>query len=313
MLMFVGIIAGKVWTWIGEGRLETLERQPLLTSKLCCIRFSIALLISLSFDSFMVMYAVNAMQPTTGPNMMVLVALEFGVMTISSMLMAIRFAFSVTEIFILEHQNQEALTLAWGEKSRWMAHLNLTTGEPRLSVFDSWVNKGELLRRWLYANEMFLLDVDFIKILAYLFYLSAYLKFSAVPVQIIRDTFSTVQSFTTRAQDFLRHQRAIQYINDRYTDSTAGEIAREDVCVVCREEMSAWQQINMPRKGPGQVDEGSKPGSRATESTRQTLRPKRLPCGHILHLGCLKSWFETQTTCPTCRRPVHRSTHLRLT
>jgi E3 ubiquitin-protein ligase synoviolin len=35
-------------------------------------------------------------------------------------------------------------------------------------------------------------------------------------------------------------------------------------------------------------------------------RAKKLPCGHILHFGCLKSWLERQQVCPTCRRPVAR-------
>ena len=35
-------------------------------------------------------------------------------------------------------------------------------------------------------------------------------------------------------------------------------------------------------------------------------RAKKLPCGHILHFGCLKSWLERQQVCPTCRRPVSR-------
>lgn len=33
-------------------------------------------------------------------------------------------------------------------------------------------------------------------------------------------------------------------------------------------------------------------------------RPKKLPCGHILHFSCLRSWLERQQVCPTCRRPV---------
>ena len=117
MLMFVGILAGKVWTWMGEGRLETHERRPLTTSKFGCARFSVALLLSLSFDVFMVMYAVKAMQPTIGPSLMILVALEFGVMMISLALTATRFALSVTETFIIERRNQEAMTLVWEEKS----------------------------------------------------------------------------------------------------------------------------------------------------------------------------------------------------
>lgn len=33
-------------------------------------------------------------------------------------------------------------------------------------------------------------------------------------------------------------------------------------------------------------------------------KPKRLPCGHILHLSCLKNWMERSQTCPICRLPV---------
>lgn len=28
---------------------------------------------------------------------------------------------------------------------------------------------------------------------------------------------------------------------------------------------------------------------------------KRLACGHVFHLPCLRSWLERQDTCPTCR------------
>lgn len=136
MLMFVGILAGKVWTWMGEGRLETHEQQPFLTSKVRCVRFSIALLLSVSFDIFMVMYAVRAIRLSTGPSMMLLGALEFSVMTISSVSTAIHFAFSVTATFIIEYRSQEVGTLTWDEKYRWMTSLSLTTGKLKPNVCD---------------------------------------------------------------------------------------------------------------------------------------------------------------------------------
>ncbi|KAH7971626.1 hypothetical protein HPB52_000655 [Rhipicephalus sanguineus] len=33
---------------------------------------------------------------------------------------------------------------------------------------------------------------------------------------------------------------------------------------------------------------------------------KRLPCSHIFHTACLRSWFQRQQTCPTCRMDVLR-------
>lgn len=39
-------------------------------------------------------------------------------------------------------------------------------------------------------------------------------------------------------------------------------------------------------------------------SLNESVRAKKLPCGHILHLKCLKAWLERQQACPTCRRPV---------
>ena len=31
---------------------------------------------------------------------------------------------------------------------------------------------------------------------------------------------------------------------------------------------------------------------------------KKLPCNHIFHTNCLRSWFQRQHTCPTCRLDV---------
>lgn len=143
--------------------------------------------------------------------------------------------------------------------------------------------------------------------LGYLLYLYIHLSTSGVPIQIIHDTFLTGRSFAKRVRDLLYYQRAIEYINDRCSDSTAEEVAREHFCAICREEMSSWKQTNASREGSSQVEERLSSKRRAIKLTRESSRPKILPCGHTLHLGCLTSWFERQETCPICRRPVHRS------
>lgn len=109
------------------------------------------------------------------------------------------------------------------------------------------------------------------------------MTFYGLPIHIMRDLFMTLRSFIKRMTALLRYQQALKDMN-RYPDATAEELGREDTCIICREEMQPWDMAN-----PGQVERS---------------RPKKLPCGHILHFGCLKSWLERQQVCPTCRRSV---------
>lgn len=42
-------------------------------------------------------------------------------------------------------------------------------------------------------------------------------------------------------------------------------------------------------------------------SEEMTTNTKKLPCGHIFHTSCLRSWFQRQQTCPTCRLNILRT------
>ena len=110
-------------------------------------------------------------------------------------------------------------------------------------------------------------------------------------MHIMRDVYMTITSFTKRIQDYSNYKRATQDMNTRYPDATAEELGSDNTCIVCREVMVPWAQP---------TTEGAPPRPTVSES----LRAKKLPCGHILHLRCLKAWLERQQACPTCRRPV---------
>lgn len=70
----------------------------------------------------------------------------------------------------------------------------------------------------------------------------------------------------------------------RYPDATAEDLATTDsICIICREDMVAGE----PGAGGGGTC-------------------KKLPCNHIFHSSCLRSWFQRQQTCPTCRMDVLR-------
>lgn len=123
-----------------------------------------------------------------------------------------------------------------------------------------------------------------IKLGIYVAFFFMLLRFYGLPIHIMRDLFMTSRDFIKRLNALLRYRRAIQEMN-RYPDATADELSQENTCIICREEMRPWDPVNHP----GAIDR---------------IRPKKLPCGHVLHLGCLKSWLERQQVCPTCRSPV---------
>ena len=116
-----------------------------------------------------------------------------------------------------------------------------------------------------------------------------------MPIHILRDVAITIRSFYKRINDFVRYRQATRDMNERYPDALAEEIAREDVCIICRETMRPWPVPNEVRFNVN---------GDAQRNMDARLRPKKLPCGHILHFACLRSWLERQQNCPTCRRPV---------
>lgn len=116
--------------------------------------------------------------------------------------------------------------------------------------------------------------------------------FYGLPIHIMRDLFVTARSFLKRLTAYLKYRQATQDMNARYEDATVEDLQREDTCIICREEMRPWAPAAPPV------------GAAAPRPSNERSRPKKLPCGHILHLGCLRSWLERQQVCPTCRRTV---------
>lgn len=125
--------------------------------------------------------------------------------------------------------------------------------------------------------------------------------FYGLPIHIMRDLFMTARSFLKRLTAFHRYRNATKDMNVRYADATVADIAREDTCIICREVMRPWSVTN-PQAPP--VAPGALPPARPAASANEKTRPKKLPCGHALHLSCLKSWLERQQTCPICRTAV---------
>ncbi|KAF8813641.1 hypothetical protein BYT27DRAFT_7239051 [Phlegmacium glaucopus] len=145
-----------------------------------------------------------------------------------------------------------------------------------------WENKS----MWVFYIE---LTTDFLKLTTYLIFFVIIITFYGLPLNIVRDVYITARSFLTRLRALHRYQTATRNMDQRYPSATGGELmAMSDrTCIICREEMVLHGVQDPPTHPDG-----------------PNTTPKKLPCGHIFHFYCLRSWLERQQSCPTCRRNV---------
>lgn len=145
---------------------------------------------------------------------------------------------------------------------------------------------------------------DFLKLATYLTFFMIILTFYGLPINIIRDVYLTARSFITRLRALIRYHNATRDMDRRYPNATEAELSEisDRTCIICREEMVF--QILQQQAGTGQgeaMGEGQAP-----QQDGPNITPKKLPCGHIFHFQCLRSWLERQQSCPTW------SVHIRL-
>ena len=109
LVMFAALITGKVWGWIGDGRVEVLEQQPPANPRLFHLRLSVSLTLSFIYDIYILRYTINTVIQQARPNMMVMFLFEFAVLATSSWRTAARYALSLIEQNIQEQQKRKRL------------------------------------------------------------------------------------------------------------------------------------------------------------------------------------------------------------
>jgi E3 ubiquitin-protein ligase synoviolin len=109
LVMFVALITGKVWGWIGDGRVEILEQQPPANPRLFHFRLSVSLGISVLYDIWMMSYTISTVIQQARPNMMVMFLFEFTILTTSSVSTAVRYLISLHEARVIKKQTRERL------------------------------------------------------------------------------------------------------------------------------------------------------------------------------------------------------------
>lgn len=124
--------------------------------------------------------------------------------------------------------------------------------------------------------------------MTYLSFFTIIVIYYGLPLNMIRDVYLTARSFITRFRALSRYRTATRDMDRRYPNATDEELTAmsDRTCIICRDELTAPAAPAAPGPNTG--------GAQAPNTT-----PKKLPCGHIFHFNCLRSWLERQQSCPT--------------
>ncbi|KAF1899758.1 hypothetical protein Lal_00019889 [Lupinus albus] len=150
----------------------------------------------------------------------------------------------------------------------------ITTWQPSVSLFfafDDMLMEGQWEKKPVFTFYLELIR-DLLHLSMYLcFFFVIFINYG-VPLHLIRELYETFRNFKIRVADYIRYRKITSNMNDRFPDATPEELDVSDAtCIICREEMTS---------------------------------AKKLICGHLFHVHCLRSWLERQHTCPTCRALV---------
>ncbi|CAL8236370.1 unnamed protein product [Boreogadus saida] len=135
----------------------------------------------------------------------------------------------------------------------------------------TWESKGTYVYYTDFIMELAMLFLDLMHHIHMLLFGNIWLSMASLVIFMqLRYLFHEVQRRIRRHKNYLR---VIDNMEARFAVATEEELAvNNDDCAIC------WDAMVTARK---------------------------LPCGHLFHNSCLRSWLEQDTSCPTCRMSLN--------
>ena len=138
--------------------------------------------------------------------------------------------------------------------------------------------------KWFYkvwVESVFKLIIDLIKSIMIPTFFVYSISIGTFQFCLITESFRSFYGLGTSIKTLVRLVQNFRKLNNMLQNPTIEEMKNIDMCIICRDEL--------------EIDGNEK---------NESKKPKKLPCGHILHDGCIRSWLQMSTACPTCRKEV---------
>ncbi|XP_051203630.1 ERAD-associated E3 ubiquitin-protein ligase HRD1 isoform X1 [Lolium perenne] len=171
----------------------------------------------------------------------------------------------------LIHKREASVAIFFSFEYMILATSTISTFLKYVFYVSDMLMEGQWEKKAVYTFYLELIS-DLVHLSLYmLFFIAIFLNYG-VPLHLIRELYETFRNFRIRISDYVRYRKITSNMNERFPDATTDELTASDAtCIICREEMTT---------------------------------AKKLLCGHLFHVHCLRSWLERQHTCPTCRAPI---------
>ncbi|CAL4936212.1 unnamed protein product [Urochloa decumbens] len=171
----------------------------------------------------------------------------------------------------LIHKREASVAIFFSFEYMILATSTVSTFVKYVFYVSDMLMEGQWEKKAVYTFYLELIS-DLVHLSLYmLFFIAIFLNYG-VPLHLIRELYETFRNFKIRVADYVRYRKITSNMNERFPDASAEELNASDAtCIICREEMTT---------------------------------AKKLLCGHLFHVHCLRSWLERQHTCPTCRAPI---------
>lgn len=185
-------------------------------------------------------------------------------------LLIIDSTFLYNSIKYLVETRQASVSLFFSFEYMILATTTVSTFIKYIFYVSDMLMEGQWEKKAVYTFYLELIR-DLLHLTMYMcFFLVIFVNYG-VPLHLIRELYETFRNFKIRVADYIRYRKITSNMNDRFPDATSEELNADATCIICREEMTT---------------------------------AKKLFCGHLFHVHCLRSWLERQNTCPTCRALV---------
>ncbi|EPS66902.1 hypothetical protein M569_07872, partial [Genlisea aurea] len=196
---------------------------------------------------------------------------HFRIVSFMGFLMVIDSLFLYNSVKFLVETKQASVALFFAFEYMILATTTISTFVKYIFYVSDMLMEGQWEKKAVYTFYLELIR-DLLHLTMYMcFFLVIFVNYG-VPLHLIRELYETFRNFRVRIADYIRYRKITSNMNERFPDATPEELnANDATCIICREEMTV---------------------------------AKKLICGHLFHVHCLRSWLERQNTCPTCRALV---------